>query len=410
MSGLNLLAAQTISTGMEKAWHLVTCEYPPQVGGVSDYSFAVARALAAAGHDVHVWCPTADRAAPAPTVDGVTVHQDLGRFSPSDLLRAGRRLDAVPGPSRLLVQWVPHGYGYRSLNLALAAWVARRALRGGTQLDLVVHEPYLAWSARPAQFAAACVHRLMLAIAAAAATRVWITIPAWEPAVRRFVFGGVPVSWLPGPSPLPVVADGVGADVLRRQLAPEGAPLVGHFGSYSPLITPLLEPALARLLGQTAAHVTLIGNGSNGFREAFLRRCPQFGDRVRATGTLAAADVSRHLQACDVMLQPYPDGVSSRRTTMVALLAHGKPVVANDGRLTDAIWRDAAGVELVPSADAGQLAAAVGALLDDAGRRARLGAAASRLHERVFDVAHIIETLTAAPHASFPGAREAEVL
>jgi hypothetical protein len=39
------------------AWHLVTCEYPPQVGGVSDYSLAVATGLAAAGQTVHVWCP-----------------------------------------------------------------------------------------------------------------------------------------------------------------------------------------------------------------------------------------------------------------------------------------------------------------------------------------------------------------
>ena len=38
-------------------WHILTCEYPPQTGGVSDYTFLVANGLAS--HDeVHVWCPS----------------------------------------------------------------------------------------------------------------------------------------------------------------------------------------------------------------------------------------------------------------------------------------------------------------------------------------------------------------
>ncbi len=37
-------------------WHLITCEYPPQFGGVSDYSGQVASGLRAAGADVSVWC------------------------------------------------------------------------------------------------------------------------------------------------------------------------------------------------------------------------------------------------------------------------------------------------------------------------------------------------------------------
>jgi hypothetical protein len=38
-------------------WHMITGEYPPQAGGVSDYSRVVARGLAAAGDTVHVYAP-----------------------------------------------------------------------------------------------------------------------------------------------------------------------------------------------------------------------------------------------------------------------------------------------------------------------------------------------------------------
>ena len=88
-------------------WHLLTCEYPPDIGGVSAYTGQLARALAAAGDDVHVWCSGDPRLAQV----GVTVHAALGSWSPRDLRRVNAQLDACPGPRRLLVQCVPHGFG-----------------------------------------------------------------------------------------------------------------------------------------------------------------------------------------------------------------------------------------------------------------------------------------------------------
>src|SRR5262249_13522359 len=39
------------------AWHVLTGEYPPQAGGVSDYTFLLAQSLAAAADTVTVWAP-----------------------------------------------------------------------------------------------------------------------------------------------------------------------------------------------------------------------------------------------------------------------------------------------------------------------------------------------------------------
>src|SRR6476646_9304789 len=102
--------------------HGLTCEYPPQRGGVSDYTYLVAGGLAAAGDEVHVWCPGATGAAPAQR--GVTVHRALGRLGLADLRRTGRALDAFPGPRRILLQWVPHGFGMRAMNVPFCAWLA----------------------------------------------------------------------------------------------------------------------------------------------------------------------------------------------------------------------------------------------------------------------------------------------
>ena len=72
-------------------WHIITCEYPPSVGGVSDYSFTLASGLGATG-TVHVWCPAGTSA--APEVEHVTVHDAPGSFSLRDLDRLGTLLDS----------------------------------------------------------------------------------------------------------------------------------------------------------------------------------------------------------------------------------------------------------------------------------------------------------------------------
>src|SRR5947209_3452670 len=118
--------------------HIITCEYPPTVGGVSDYTFVMARELARVGEVVHVWCGSPDGC--CPQSPGVMVHRELGRFSPTDLYRAGRLLDQFPGPRELFVQWVPHGYGYRSVNIFFCLWIWMRAKLKRDRVQIMFHE------------------------------------------------------------------------------------------------------------------------------------------------------------------------------------------------------------------------------------------------------------------------------
>ncbi len=378
-------------------WHVFTCEYPPHVGGVSDCASVTAKALLDDGHTVHVWGPSALGDAPAPHVPGITLHRDLGRFTIADLRRVGLGLDACGGPGRVLVHWVPHGYGRRSLNVPLAGWLALRGILRKDRIDLLVHEPCLAWSWRPVPLAAAVVHRAMLWLVARGAERVWVSIPAWVPLVRRYVPSHVSVRWLPLPAPLRVIGDAARVAGLRRTLAPAGERLVGHFSGHSPLITDLLGPTIEAVLKTDGVRIVLMGRGSAEYLEGLLARRPDLAGRIQATGAVDATMVSLHLQACDVMLHPYPDGVSARRTSVVAALAHGAAVVTNDGILSEPIWRESLAVELAPGPDPDQLAIRTLALLREPARRIALGARARRLYHQVFDVQHAIARITERP-------------
>ena len=101
------------------------------------------------------------------------------------------------------MQWVPHGYGRRAMNLTFCFWLWKRAFRGD-RIELMVHEPFLAfWEGNWRQTAVAVVHRFMTLILLQAAGQVWVSIPAWERMWKPYALGrSIPFVWLPIPSSL----------------------------------------------------------------------------------------------------------------------------------------------------------------------------------------------------------------
>jgi Glycosyl transferases group 1 len=375
-------------------WHVITCEYPPQVGGVSDYTRLVAEQLAGSGDEVHVWRP---RAGASPTSPGVTVHDTLGRASITDLWRVGKQLNTFAGPSRrLLVQWVPHGYGFRSMNLAFCLWLWTRAAWHGDQVEIMLHEPYLSFGeGSRRQEVVALVHRVMTVILLRAAAKVWMSIPAWEARWRPYTMGRKrQFQWLPIPSSIPVCAETSAVARVRQRYLRKGRFLLGHFGIHGSMTTQALEEILPLLLDRSPeAVILLIGKGSKEFRDKLLARTPQLTERIQAAGILAATDLSQCLAGCDLMLQPYPDGISARRTTAMAALAHGVPMVTTTGHLTEDFWLESDAVVTVPARNHAAFVEAANRLLADDSERNRMSLRAQRLYDEKFDVRHVIASL-----------------
>ena len=375
-------------------WHLITSEFPPQPGGVSDYTQQLATGLVAQGDEVHVWCPAC--ASERPEAKGFSIHREFGTFTPSDLRRVDQELDRFPGPRRILVQWVPHGYGYRSMNLAFCWWVWKRAARHGDLVELMVHEPFLtfSWSSLR-QNAAAAVHRLMTILLLRAASRVWISIPRWRALLGPYSLGKqTRFEWLPVPSNIPVAEDPAAVQAVRRRYVQGERLLVGHFGTFGLLIGRLLEPIVYALTEADPACVLLLmGRGSEQFRQRLIQTEPRLAGIVEATGPLAPETLSSHLAACDLLIQPYPDGVSTRRGSVMAGLAHGKPIVTTTGWLTEPLWSNSDAVALASAGDLEAFIHNFRRLSSDTGARLRAAAAARKLYQDRFDMAHTVRAL-----------------
>jgi glycosyltransferase involved in cell wall biosynthesis len=382
---------------VRQCWCIVTCEYPPRSGGVSNHTAQIARAFAESGDEVEVWGPPAS--GPAPVLDGVAVHVLPSHFGPRALLLLRRALRRLDPETRLLVQWVPTAFGWRMMNLAFPMMLASLP---GRRIDLYVHEVGWEVSRRETtrRALAGAVHRVMTWLAARSARRVFVTVPAWgerltllgRPALTR---SQSPV-WVPIPSSMPVSADAARTAAIRQRLLRDGARavVVGHFGTFARFHQSLLGALVPRILDEGPDRVMLlVGRDSPLVRDAILARRPDLRDRIVATGEVARDEVSAHIAACDLMVQPYEDGVSARRSSLMAVLALGRPAITNEGASTEAIWRTDGAVHLADSTEPGELAAAVSTLLADPARRTALGAAGGRLHAQHFDLAHAVVRL-----------------
>jgi hypothetical protein len=261
----------------------------------------------------------------------------------------------------------------------------------------MVHEPYLELRRGPIRHVVmACMHRLMTIVLLRAAHKVWLSIPAWERLMRPYALGRkVPMQWLPVPGC--VVDDVPSATAVRLKYATEDAHLLGHFGSYGDAVTALLQERLPAIMERTLMpSLLLLGSGSERLREELIRQHPNWESRVHATGYVSRSDLGAHIDACDLFLQPYPDGISSRRTSAMACLSRRRAVVTTSGHLTEPLWSDTGAVAIADVSDAAAFSSAAINLLEHDAARMALAARGQQICDRHFSVTQVLDTLRAA--------------
>jgi hypothetical protein len=369
---------------------ILTGEFPPGSGGVGDYTAQVAAALAEAGDGVAVFRPPASsEPVAAAGVEVVTLRDHYGPLARGQL---GRRLDDVR--ARVLVQYVPQAFGVRGANVSFCRWLRRRFVRGD-DIRVMFHEPYFYLSLNPTHAALAAFQRAMAAILLRSSNRIYLSTAAWQPYLKRYAPRRFSPVVLPIPSAIPSVNRPECVAAVRGRVLNDGASrLIGHFGTYGDHIAPLVKKTFLSVLRRDASVAALcIGARSYEFARDLASSAPELEQRIHATGRMPADEVSVQLQSCDVLVQPYPDGVTTRRTSVMAALVNGRPVVTTDGDLTESVWRESSAAALVPAADTDAMVSAVRRLAGDAAARASLGARASATYAQHFALERTIAAL-----------------
>ncbi len=371
-------------------WVILAGQYPPTAGGVSDYTRLAANALAAAGVEVHVIAPGLSGL--TPEHESVHFHNISGPFNFRSLLQASAILKTIPHPYRLLVQYVPYSYGYKAMNLPFALWLFGRSFRD--EIQVMWHEvafPLRRGYPRRHQFLA-MVQWAMAFFVARAGKIHYISVPMWKSWLQPMLKTGASMIWLPVFSNAPDSPDADKVAQIRHQIG-NGRTIIGHFGTFGPDLCEDLSRIFPTLLNAPDRVALFIGRKGERFIKELLESHPELQERVRATGGLASADLVNHLAACDLMIQPYLDGVSSRRGSVMASMAIGLPIVTNRGVPTESIWSEMDAVAIVPTDEPQEYIRRAEELLRDPELRRGYRARSRALYEQYFSVQRTVEIL-----------------
>jgi glycosyltransferase involved in cell wall biosynthesis len=268
------------------------------------------------------------------------------------------------------------------MNVELIRWLVRQPAEVWVQF----HEVAFAWDwlDRPQHQIIALVQRWMSRALARRADRIFVSVEGWR---RQLGDLGARAEWLPIPSNIPTDVPELVTARIRRDLG--RGPWVGHFGTYAAGIVRDLAPALLELADRSSdVRFLLLGRGATRFGQDL-----GLGERVRFLEDLPADSVAAYLSACDILLQPFPDGISARRTSAMAGLALGIPMVTTEGHLTDSVWPASEAVSLAPAGDVATMAGRVLDLLEAPEQRKALGERGTRLYRDRFSLQRTLETL-----------------
>jgi len=201
------------------------------------------------------------------------------------------------------------------------------------------------------------------------------------------------------PEKVRVVHNGIELDRFRRDREATRARVHQEFGipgDVPVLVTvSVLRPAKGiEVLLDAARQVPnacflILGDGV--MRQQWSELAASYGiaDRIRWAGF--RTDVDALLAGCDAMVHPSLDDAFP--TVLLEAMAAGLPVIASDvGGIPEIVVPGVTGT-LVPPGDAPALAAAIGALLADRSKMARMGEAATGVATKSFSTAAWVERL-----------------
>jgi glycosyltransferase involved in cell wall biosynthesis len=358
---------------------LVSGMHPPQTGGLADHTLELARRLAKhfalrvlTGPDARAQRPYA-------------LEARMPHWRSAAAIVQAVRACSDTGP--VLWQYVPHMYGRGGVNLALPRAMAALRRLGRRQV-VIAHEIQAGWSPWPHRCAYSLAHRWQWHQVVRAADAIGFSTEAWlmrwsaarrATAQRRFL--------LPSPSNFPVrpVPSRHREDWRRRHGLEPSVDIHATFGAS--LVAARLDWVLAAWRGTIAgpkpAALVVLGPAPH------LASAGVPAALYRAPGFSPPGEVSEALQAADLLLLPFVDGVSERRSTFMAGLSHGCPVVTTVGPSTGPTLRGLRAFAACDRNDRAGWSGLVARLLADSSGRAALAKTGREIYVQEYDWAVI---------------------
>lgn len=316
---------------------LISGEFPPMEGGVGAFTRELAQGLHSLGHQVHIITSKQARPADFPRkVQRLFQPIDIGFAQLHPHIRNWRWsavIDVVDIVMRheldvVNIQYQASAYNMRSPAINLLPW----RLKNVCKVVVTFHDlrvPYL-WP-KAGRLRETAVRFMAQQSHGAITTNPDDTQQLEnqiDKPVAQIPIGSNIKAYHPNHIEIEEVRD-------KLQLGPESC-LLGYFGFLNDskgadtvirALTQLDERFhLVFIGGQTGASDTANNAAFMASLKSLIAK-HHVTERVHWTGFLSDLRVSAYLHAVDVMVMPYRDGSSLRRGTLMAALAHGRPLI-----------------------------------------------------------------------------------
>lgn len=364
--------------------------YPPLRGGLADHTEHLARLLAE-GRKVEL--VTSSEGASSGTGDhAARIGAVVDDWKSTAVLEAA--ITKCDPEAAIVWQYVPHMYGRGGVNHALPQAMANLR-RSGRRQFLIAHEIAAPYFWLPNRWWYAWSHRRQWRNIIPSMEGIAISTEAWLVDWRQRIPELGPKAWL-SPSPSHISESPISEDARRAWRASQGwagsdMKVMASFGSLgTSRLFDWVEGAWRHACEKEGIRACLAVVGA----QTDYRPPQPLANQFRSLGYLPEEQVSGLLQCADLLLFPFIDGVSERRTSVMAGLAHGRPVLTTIGHNTGPRLRGSDGFKAVAATQPEAFAVAASELLKDPTGANALGRRARVLYDEQFDWRIVIHRLT----------------
>lgn len=312
---------------------MITGEYPPMEGGVGDFTYKLGRSLATSGHEIHI-LTTMHPDDTGEQVAAIKIYRNVEAWGWAAHTKITRWIEAIK-PDVVNIQYQAAAYQMRGAINLYPRWQGRRIEPPLVTTFHDLRPPYLFPKAGPLRKWA--VHQMANYCHGVIVTNgedyTELNQNLGEKKKPRIKLIHIGSNIAPNPP------DGYERNVWRREHGIEDNDLLlGFFGflNASKGVETLLKAMPHLLERNIPAHLIFIG-GRTGSSDITNRKYAASIDALIAdlgldtyvhhTGFTRPPVISAALLASDICVLPYRDGVSLRRGTLHACLAHGRPIV-----------------------------------------------------------------------------------
>ena len=354
------------SAGLKYPLCIVSGSYPPMRDGVGDYTRMLAHSMADLA-DTRPHVITSAEA--ACDEEQVRVHSLCTNWGIGQVLRAIRRLRKLRAGT-VLVQAQSNGYGVDK-GVLLLPWLLRFALPG-VRMGVIVHE-YISCSWRG---------RFRVLLAVPPANQVFVVSQEYLPPLQRHLpWMKKRMHYVPIASNMTPVEVKTGrVEELRNKLGIEAEDqCLVFFGVLRRRkgLEMLLKAFPDILHRHPQARLLLVGHTRKDWFDAEfapLLKQSMIRDRITLTGRVDDETLSTVLSMSTLGVLPFVDGLSTRRGSFLALLAHGLVTVTTRPERAIPEFEDGVHLRYVNRGDTQGLADTVCELLEDPEKRQAIAA------------------------------------